>query len=324
MKEYRTFDVAYQDVTFEQRGHAAWITINREKRGNSFRRETLDEIRDAVERAGDGPGIRSVVITAAGSRFFSTGGDVVDYNTRYTDDLIGMKAYERAMERTFSEIMHCPKPVIHRVNGDVVGGANAFHLAADFVVMNRTAKFQQVGVGVGSVAAFGPTQWWPLMVGDRRARDILMALKPVTSELAEEWGVANVVCDYDQLDAEVEKIVVNLARMFPDALRYTKVALNHQKELMFREMTQAREWCTLHFPSMESRSGFGAFFHKKPIDSNPSWTAQDTGHNTVAPYGGYSVLCTACGADHLPEDHKFCGVCGAGLTKPATPVKAAA
>ena len=107
------------------------------KRGNSFRRETLDEIRDAVERAGDGPGIRSVVITAAGSRFFSTGGDVVDYNTRYTDDLIGMKSYERAMERTFSEIMHCPKPVIHRVNGDVVGGANAFHLAADFVVMNR-------------------------------------------------------------------------------------------------------------------------------------------------------------------------------------------
>ncbi len=124
--------------------------------------------------------------------------------------------------------------------------------------------------------------------------------------------------------AEVEKIVANLARMYPDALRYTKVALNHQKELLFREMTQAREWCTLHFPSMESRSGFGAFFHKKPLDSNPSWHAQDTGHNTVAPYGGYSVLCTSCGADHLPEDHKFCGVCGAGLTKPAIPTKAAA
>lgn len=316
MKEYRTFDVQYEDLVFEQRGHAAWITINRERRGNSFRRETLDELRDAVERAGEGPGIRSVVITAAGNRFFSTGGDVVDYNTRYTDDLTGMKSYERAMEKTFSEILHCPKPVIHRVNGDVVGGANAFHLAADFVVMNRTAKFQQVGVGVGSVAAFGPTQWWPLMVGDRRARDILMALKPVPAELALEWGVANVVCDYDQMDAEVDKIVANLARMFPDALRYTKVALNHQKEMMFREMTQAREWCTLHFPSMESRSGFGAFFHKKPIDSNPSWAAHDSGHNTVAPYGGHSVKCESCGADHLPEDHRFCGVCGAAL-KPA-------
>lgn len=315
MKEYRTFDVHYEDISFEQRGHAAWITIRREGRGNSFRRETLEEIRDAVERAGEGPGIRSVVITAAGKRFFSTGGDVTDYNLRYVDDLTGMKSYERAMERTFSEIMHCPKPVIHRVNGDVVGGANAFHLAADFVVMNRTAKLQQVGVGVGSVAAFGPVQWWPLMVGDRRARDVLMALKPVTSELAEQWGVVNTVCDYEELDAEVEKIVDNLARMFPEALRYTKVALNHQKELMFREMSQAREWCTLHFPSMESRAGFGAFFNKKPVDSNPSWQALDTGHNTVAPYGGYSVHCKACGADHLPEDHRFCGVCGEDLDK---------
>ncbi len=317
MKEYRTFDVRYEDIRFEQRGFAAWITIDREKRGNSFRRETLEEIRDAVERAGEGPGIRSVVLTATGSRFFSTGGDVVDYNTRYTDDLIGMKSYERAMERTFWEILHCPKPVIHRVNGDVVGGANAFHLAADFVVMNTTAKFQQVGVGVGSVAAFGPTQWWPLMVGDRRARDVLMALKPVPAALAGEWGVVNAVCDYAQLDEEVDKIVANLARMFPDALRYTKVALNHQKESMFREMTQAREWCTLHFPSMESRSGFGAFFHKKPIDSTASWKAHDTGHNTVAPYGGYSILCRHCGADHLPEDHKFCGVCGGDLAKAA-------
>ena len=89
------------------------------------------------------PGYRSVVITAAGSRFFDLGGDVVDYNTRYTDDLIGMKSYECAMGGGRSRrSCTAPSRVIHRVNGDVVGGANAFHLAADFVVMNRTAKFQ--------------------------------------------------------------------------------------------------------------------------------------------------------------------------------------
>jgi enoyl-CoA hydratase/carnithine racemase len=167
------------------------------------------------------------------------------------------------------------------------------------------------------VAAFGPTQWWPLLVNDRRARDILMQLRPVTAELADQWGVVTAVADYEQLDAEVEKIVVNLARMFPEALRYTKVALNHHKETLFREMTQAREWCSLHFPSMESRSGFGAFFQKKPIDSSASWKALDTGQNTLAPYGGYSVQCKACGADHLPELHRFCGVCGAELQKAA-------
>jgi enoyl-CoA hydratase/carnithine racemase len=317
MQDYRTFDVSYEDIVFAPRGHAAWITINREKRGNSFRRKTLDEIIDALIRAGEGPGVRSVVITAAGGRFFSTGGDVGDYHQKYNDDMIGMRSYERALERVFSEMIHCPKPVIHRINGDVVGGANAFHLAADFAVMASTAKLQQVGVGIGSVAGFGPTQWWPLALSDKRARDVLMALKPVTSDLALQWGVVNAVAEPAALDAEVEALVETLAKKFPDALRYTKVALNAQKELGFREMTQAREWLTLHFPSMESREGFGAFFNKRAITAEPSWRAADTGHMTVAPYGGYSVTCGACGAEYLPEDHKFCGLCGAAFEKGA-------
>ena len=313
MKEYRTFDVAYEDIVFEPRGVAAWLTINRANRGNSFRRQTLDEITDAVIRAGEAPGIRSVVITAAGDRFFSTGGDVNDYHLKYSDDMIGMRSYERALERVFAEIIHCPKPVIHRINGDVVGGANAFHLAADFAVMAKSAKLQQVGVGIGSVAGFGPTQWWPLAVNDKRARDILMCLKPVTSDLALEWGVVNAVAESAQLDAEVQVLVDRLAGMFPDALRYTKVALNAQKELGFREMTQAREWLTLHFPSMESREGFGAFFNKRKVSAEASWKAVDTGHVTVAPFGGYSVVCPSCHAGPLPEDHAFCGMCGGAL-----------
>jgi hypothetical protein len=80
-------------------------------------------------------------------------------------------------------------------------------------------------------------------------------------------------------------------------------------------MTQAREWCSLHFPSMESRSGFGAFFQKKPINSTASWQTIDRGQNTLAPYGGYSVQCKVCSADNLPEEHKFCGVCGSDLKK---------
>jgi hypothetical protein len=144
-----------------------------------------------------------------------------------------------------------------------------------------------------------------------------MCLKPVTSELAMEWGAVNTVVDSGELDAAVQVYVDKLAGMFPDALRYTKVALNAQKEAGFREMTQAREWLTLHFPSMESREGFGAFFEKRGVSAERSWQAVDTGHVTVAPYGGYSVNCPSCGAKALPEDHAFCGLCGGALEKAA-------
>jgi len=310
-------NATYEDIRLERRGLAAWVTIDRPKLGNSFRRQTLDEITDAFQRIGDSTGIRAAVLTAAGDRFFCTGGDVRDYNTRYRDDMIGMRAYERAMERCFGEILHCPKPVIHRINGDVVGGANAFHLAADLAVMADTARLMQVGVMVGSVAGFGPTQWWPLTVTDKQAREILMCCTPVSAEKALEWGAVNAVAPTAELDRVVETYVQRLAQAFPDAMRYTKVSLNAPKELGFREITQAREWLALHFPSTESREGFGAFFEKRKIDPEPSWKAIDTGHVTVAPYGGYSVTCGACGAGSLPEDHAFCGVCGGELKKQA-------
>lgn len=304
----------YEDIRLERRGRAAWVTIDRPKLGNSFRRLTLDEITDAFQRIGDAKDIRCAVVTATGERFFCTGGDVRDYHTRYRDDMVGMRAYERAMERTFSEILHCPKPVIHRINGDVVGGANAFHLVADLAVMSETAVLKQVGVMIGSVAGFGPTQWWPLTVGDKRAREILMCCTPVSAEQALAWGAVNAIATPDRLDAVVQSYVDLLDNAFPDAMRYTKVALNAAKEVGFREMTQAREWLALHFPSTESREGFGAFFEKRAIDPEPSWRAIDTGHVTVAPYGGYSVACPHCNARNLPEDHAFCGVCGASLS----------
>ena len=209
-------------MILERRGLAAWITINRANRGNSFRRQTLDEITDALVRVGDAPNVRVVVLTAAGQRFFSTGGDVGDYWTRYRDDMVGMRAYERAMEKTFSEMIHCPKPIIHRINGDCVGGANAFHLAADLAVMSTAAKLQQVGTTIGSVGGFGPTQWWPQVVGDKRARDILLCCKPVDAELALQWGVVNAIAPYDQLDAAVQVYVDKLAKGFPDAMRYSQ------------------------------------------------------------------------------------------------------
>jgi len=96
--------------------------------------------------------------------------------------------------------------------------------------------------------------------------------------------------------------------------------VNAPKELAFREMTQAREWLSLHFPSMESREGFGAFFEKRAINSEPSWKAIDTGHVTVAPYGGFSINCASCGATYLPEDHKFCGMCGGALSSIGTSI----
>ena len=54
------------------------------------------------------------------------------------------------------------------------------------------------------MAAGGATQWLPIMVGDRRAREILWLNEEISPEKALEWGLVNEVVPYEQLDEAVK------------------------------------------------------------------------------------------------------------------------
>ena len=66
--------MAYSDVLFEVKNQVAWLTINRPDKGNTFRRQTVLEMTQALNEARNDAGVRVVVITGAGDRFFCIGG----------------------------------------------------------------------------------------------------------------------------------------------------------------------------------------------------------------------------------------------------------
>ena len=68
-------DVAYEDILYEERAGAAWITINRPKVYNAFRAKTCDELTHALRRAGWNKEIGVIVLGGAGNKAFCTGGD---------------------------------------------------------------------------------------------------------------------------------------------------------------------------------------------------------------------------------------------------------
>ena len=68
-------DRNYQDILYEVRNGAAWITINRPDKMNAFRGQTCDELIHAINRAGYDRVIGATVLAGAGDRAFSTGGD---------------------------------------------------------------------------------------------------------------------------------------------------------------------------------------------------------------------------------------------------------
>src|SRR5205809_7698712 len=85
------------------------------------------------------------------------------------------------------------KQALARLNGITVGGGNEFNMACDLAVAADDIYIRQVGPARGSVPAGGATQWLPVLVGDRRAREILMLCEQIPIDKALDWGLVNPV-----------------------------------------------------------------------------------------------------------------------------------
>src|SRR5258708_20238445 len=96
------------------------------------------------------------------------------------------------------------KPSIARLNGMVVGGGNEFNLSCDLAIAASDIYIRQIGASHGSVAAAGATQFLPLVVGDRRAREILFLNEEIPAAKALEGGLVNQVVPPARLDSALE------------------------------------------------------------------------------------------------------------------------
>ena len=164
-------------------------------------------------------------------------------------------------------IKDCAKPVVARLNGMVVGGGNELNIACDLAVAADDIVFRHVGPSRGSLPAGGATQWMPLLVGDRRAREVLLLNRPVSAQQALEWGWVNRVAPRAKLDDAVADYCAELLNKMPEIVRATRVQLNLWKNLSWGTSIQmAREWLTIHAASDEVEEGLMSFRQKRPPD----------------------------------------------------------
>ena len=127
------------------------------------------------------------------------------------------------------------KPTIARLNGIVVGGGNEFNMSCDLAVAVDDIYIRQVGTSHGSVALAGATQFLPLIVGDRRAREILLLNEEIPASKALDWGLENYVVPRGELDQAVQELVDKLIQKFPEKTRYTKQQLNFWREFSWHQ-----------------------------------------------------------------------------------------
>ncbi len=254
-------------IRYEKGDARARITLYRPEVLNAVNGDMLVELNAALQDAAWDDDVRVLILTGAGDRAFCTGADVGEQ----ANDFVGRPAAYWKWMGLFIEcherLRNLGKPSIARLNGMVVGGGNEFNMSCDLAVAAEDIIIKQVGAARGSVAAAGATQFLPLIVGDRRAREILFLCEDIPASRALEWGLVNEVVPRSELDAAVERLADKLIAKLPECLRYTKQQLNFWRDFSWHQtIGHTRDWLSIHNLSPEVAEGMSAFVEKRPVD----------------------------------------------------------
>ena len=252
----------YEDILYEVRGAAAWITINRPERMNAFRGRTCDELIDAFGRAGYDREIGVIVLAGAGDKAFCTGGDQSAHAGQYD----GRGTIGLPMEQLHAIIRDVPKPVIARVQGFAIGGGNVLCTLCDLTIASEKAQFGQVGPRVGSVDPGYGTALLARVVGEKKAREMWYLCRRYSAREALAMGLVNAVVAHEELDAEVQKWCDDIAQKSPTAIAIAKRSFNmdtaHQAGIAGMGLYTLK----LYYDTEESREGVRAFQEKRAPD----------------------------------------------------------
>jgi enoyl-CoA hydratase/carnithine racemase len=256
-------ELGFETIVYEKAPPRATIRLNRPEVLNAFDFRMLRELARACEDASWDDEIRVVVVTGTG-RAFCVGADLRTWGADLVDRPGEYWKWFGAFKDMHDRLREIGKPTVARINGIAVGGGNELQMACDLAVMVEDAFIRHVGPEHGSVPAGGATQWLPIFVGDRRAREILLLCDQIPAKQAEEWGLINRAVPADELDAAVDYYVERLSVKLPQTTRYTKQQLNWWRDLSWHDTVgHARDWLALSMLSDETKGAIDDFLNRR-------------------------------------------------------------
>jgi 2-oxoglutaroyl-CoA hydrolase len=198
----------------------ATITLDVPEKMNRVSMNARDQLARVFAELGADDATRVIVLTGAGDRAFTAGGDIPGFLERSPEQLSRLAWNVAAAER-------CPKPVIARLRGHCLGVGLELALACDFRIAADDAVLGLPEIGLGMIPGSGGTQRLARLIGVGRAKDVIMRRKRLAAGEALALGLLSEVVPADDLDAAVGRAVDDLLGLSPLALAMAKRVLNH-------------------------------------------------------------------------------------------------
>jgi enoyl-CoA hydratase/carnithine racemase len=251
-------------LRYEVDAPRATLTIDDPQRRNPMSNEIMAAMLNRVAEASSDPRVRVIVVTGAGDRAFSAGGDL---GGGFVDTPVAQHHERGSLARLLRLMRRCGRPIVGRVNGHALGGGFGLAAACDVTIAADHALLGTPEVRVGL---------WPAMISAvlrdvmprKTALEMMLTGRRIDAHEAQRLGIVSRVVTADELDAAVDEVVGALASFSPAVLRMGRDAwhaigdmdFDSALELLHLELTSAAM-------TEDAMEGVAAFLQKRP----PEW-----------------------------------------------------
>ena len=255
-------------------GVIAKVTINRPDKLNALNQDVVSALKEMCAWAENNDSVRCVVITGAGPNpapegkrakpnAFVAGADITEFVGKGSEEIL-----ELFTDNAIEAIWNLSKPTIAMVDGFALGGGCEVACSCDIRIASTRAIFGTPEIKLGLIPGYGGTQRLVNLVGYGKAMEMMMSGNNVDAEEAHRLGIANQLCNPEELLDTTMSLAQTIAGKSMYTLRVAKKTIRAALDNSLTEgvKIEALAFANL-FDTEDKEIGVQAFLNR----SEPKW-----------------------------------------------------
>lgn len=261
-------------VICEREGAVATLTLNRPEKHNALDYALIDGLLAILDAIEVDPSVRAVILTGAGERAFSAGGDIHEFSGSVArGPETALRDFAARGQRLTARLEGFRKPMIAAVNGLAYGGGCEIVEAVPLAIASDRAVFAKPEISLGMPPAFGGTQRLPRLAGRKRALELLLTGDPFSPQRALEIGLVNAVVPHDGLTAACHELAGRILRHSSLAAGAILSAVSLGINMSIGEgLAVEGEQFARMVPTADLREGLDAWISRRRPNHANAWT----------------------------------------------------
>lgn len=219
-------ETSFEDLRIERpTTHVGAIVIDRPQRMNAISPTILAELPAAIDYLAEEDQVRVILLEGAGDRAFSAGADIQEMTAVWGDPLDAVDLSRRGQE-AFAALEAANVPVIAAIQGYCLGGGMELATAADLRVAAEGATFSQPELDLGLLPGWGGTQRLPTLIGEGRAKEVILTADQYSAEEMADFGFVNKRFASENFTESAREFAAGIATGPPIAQRFVKESIH--------------------------------------------------------------------------------------------------